>query len=75
MSKLTYGARKDLPSKDFVYPKERKYPIPDRSHGANAKARAAQSGSSSVKAKVDAAVDRKFGFRDKQKESVKKLLA
>lgn len=42
MAKLTSKQRKALPSKDFALPKERKYPINDRSHAINAKARAQQ---------------------------------
>ncbi len=41
MSKLTGRARKDLPKKDFALPGGR-YPIPDKAHAANAKARATQ---------------------------------
>lgn len=42
MAKLTAKARKKIPSAEFALPKERKYPIQDRSHAANAKARAQQ---------------------------------
>jgi hypothetical protein len=41
MSKLTSGERNKLPAKEFAGP-DRSYPIPDRSHSANAKARAQQ---------------------------------
>jgi hypothetical protein len=41
VSKLTGRARKDLPKKDFALPGGR-YPIPDKAHAANAKARATQ---------------------------------
>lgn len=34
--------RKKLPDQTFGLPAERKYPMPDRSHAANAKARASQ---------------------------------
>jgi len=34
--------RKALPSSDFGMPGSRKYPMPDKSHAANAKARATQ---------------------------------
>lgn len=60
MAKLTYKARKALPSSTFVEPGERKYPIPDKSHARNALARVSQHGSSSEKAKVRAAVHRKY---------------
>lgn len=39
MAKLTARARKAIPSKDFAVPSKRAYPIPDRSHAANALAR------------------------------------
>lgn len=41
MAKLTTKARKRLPKADFAGP-DRSYPVPDRSHAANAKARATQ---------------------------------
>lgn len=42
MAKLKAKARKALPSSEFGEPGKRKYPMPDRSHAANAKARATQ---------------------------------
>jgi hypothetical protein len=42
MAKLTTKARKKLPKSDFALPKKRKYPVQDKSHAANAKARAQQ---------------------------------
>jgi len=42
MAKLRAKARKALPAKTFGLPGERKYPMPDKSHAANAKARATQ---------------------------------
>lgn len=42
MAKLTTADRKKLKAKTFGLPKERKYPMPDKSHAANAKARAQQ---------------------------------
>jgi hypothetical protein len=40
--KLKTSTRNKLPSSKFGEPKSRKYPMPDRSHAANAKARASQ---------------------------------
>lgn len=40
--KLKAAARKKLPAKTFGLPGKRAYPMPDRSHAANAKARATQ---------------------------------
>lgn len=42
MGKLDAAERKEIPSSEFGDPKDRKYPMPDRSHAANAKARAKQ---------------------------------
>ncbi len=57
--RLTAAERHALPGKDFALPGER-YPIPDASHGRNALARVSQFGNSEEKAKVRAAVHRKF---------------
>ena len=40
--KLHAAERKHIPTSEFGLPTERKYPMPDRSHAANAKARATQ---------------------------------
>lgn len=40
--KLTAVKRKKNPSSNFGLPGSRKYPLPDKSHAANAKARATQ---------------------------------
>ena len=63
MGNLDFAARKKLPKEEFGEPGERKYPMPDKSHAANAKARATQMEkrgklSPSGKAKVDAKADR-----------------
>ena len=42
MTKLTSKDRKGEPKQDFGLPDERKYPMPDRAHAQNAKARAEQ---------------------------------
>ncbi len=59
MAKLTEKARKSIPKKEFGLPGEKKYPMPDREHAGNAKARASQMEkegklSPSSKAKIDA---------------------
>ena len=64
MAKLTTKRRKALPSKDFAGP-ARSYPIEDRSHAANAKARATQAVkagrmSPAERTKIDAKADRKL---------------
>ena len=42
MAKLKAAARKKIPSSEFGLPGKRKYPMPDKAHAANAKARATQ---------------------------------
>ena len=42
MSRLTTSTRKELPASSFGLPEQKKYPMPDRRHAANAKARATQ---------------------------------
>jgi hypothetical protein len=66
MTKLTTGIRKKLPKGEFGLPAVRKYPMSDKQHAANAKARATQqeaSGnlSASDKKKVDQKADRILG--------------
>ncbi|SAK19203.1 hypothetical protein UA17_01759 [Burkholderia multivorans] len=66
MSKLTAKARKEIPKKEFGMPGEKKYPMPDRSHAGNAKARAEQMVkksklSESSKQKIDAKANKILG--------------
>jgi hypothetical protein len=42
VTRLKASTLKNLPKAAFGLPEERKYPMPDREHAANAKARAAQ---------------------------------
>lgn len=67
MAKLSTKARKKLPKGDFAGP-YRSYPIPDRVHAANAKARASQAVktgrmSKSTEEKIDAKANKKLGKR------------
>jgi hypothetical protein len=59
MARLTAKHRNSLPAKSFAGP-DRSYPINDMSHARNALARVSQFGTSELKAKVRAAVHRKF---------------
>ena len=66
MATLSSLGRKQLPKSKFGLPGSRKYPMPDRSHAANAKARASQAVnagrmSASTKAKIDAKANRMLG--------------
>ena len=65
MARLTTKERKALPKSDFGEPGRRAYPMPDRSHAANAKARASQAVkagrmSKSEGRKIDAKANRKL---------------
>lgn len=67
MAKLTAKKRAALPAKTFAGP-NRSYPIPDKSHAANAKARATQAVnagrmSKSTEAKIDAKANKKLGAK------------
>ncbi len=66
VAKLTAKKRNALPDSEFALPKERKYPINNKSHAANAKARASQMKnegklSASSKAKIDAKANKILG--------------
>lgn len=59
MAKLTSKSRNALKSKEFALA-GRRYPIEDKAHARNALARVAQHGTSAEKAKVRAAVHKKY---------------
>jgi hypothetical protein len=70
MAKLTTKARKKVPAKEFGEPGKRAYPMPDKAHAANAKARAAQMVkkgrlSKSEEKKLDAKANKKLGGKAK----------
>ena len=67
MAKLSYGARKALPTSSFAEPGERKYPISDPSHARNALSRVSRFGSPSEKAKVRAKVHSRYPTIGKMK--------
>ena len=63
MADLTEKKRDSLKSSEFGLPEERKYPMPDKSHARNAKARASQQEdegtiTAAEKAKIDRKADR-----------------
>jgi hypothetical protein len=60
MAKLSSAARKEIPSKSFAEPNKRKYPIENEAHAKNALARVSQNGTPAEKAKVRAAVKKKY---------------
>ncbi len=66
MAKLDATERNSLPAAKFGLPGERKYPMPDKAHAANAKARASQQEakgkiSKPTEAKIDRKADRVLG--------------
>ena len=70
MAKLTAKARKKIPAKEFGEPAKHAYPMPDKAHAANAKARATQMVkkgklSESEKKKIDAKANKKLGEKSK----------
>lgn len=72
MAKLTSKARDKLPASTFGEPGKRKYPMPDASHAANAKARASQAVNSgrmsrNEEKRLDAKADRVIARMSKSK--------
>ena len=66
MAKLSEKKRDSMPDSKFGLPDEHKYPMPDKSHAQNAKARATQQEekgnlSASDKAKIDRKADKVLG--------------
>jgi len=65
MATLSSSARKKLPAEEFVFPKTRSYPIEDRAHAraalqAAGGARSGKPASAAKRAKIKAAVRRKY---------------
>lgn len=74
MAKLTYKEKKSFPKSVYGLPSEKKYPMPDKAHAVNAKARATQMVdkgklSKSAEAKIDAKANK---ILNKGKNSAKK---
>lgn len=66
MAKLTSKSRDKLSKSEFGLPAERKYPMPDKAHAINAKARASQQAakgnlSKGQEAKIDAKANKIIG--------------
>jgi hypothetical protein len=60
MAKLTEKKRDSLPDSKFGLPDEHKYPMPDKAHARNAKARASQQQNKGrITAAEEAKIDRK----------------
>ena len=78
MAKLTTKKRDDLPKKDFGEPGKRAYPMPDKAHARDAKARASEEEnkgklSASEKAKIDAKADKMLGENKGKPKEKKKV--
>jgi hypothetical protein len=66
MAELSEKKRDSMPKSQYGLPEERKYPMPDKSHARNAKARASQQEhkgtiTESQKVKIDRKADRVLG--------------
>jgi len=77
MTKLTAKVRNKIPKAEFGLPKTRKYPMEDKAHAKNAKARASEMEhkgkiSSSTKAKIDSKANKVLG---KAKEKTKRKMS
>ena len=77
MAKLTTAKRNKLPKGVFGEPAERKYPMPDKAHAANAKSRATQQVnkgnlSPAQARKIDAKADRILGESEKGEKKAMK---
>lgn len=68
MSEMKAKSQNKLPKSEFGIPSERKYPMPNKSHAANAKARATQmvdkgklstSAAEKIKSKANKILDKK----------------
>lgn len=67
--RLTAKERKGLPKGAFGLPEKRAYPMPDRTHAANAKSRAAQFASPEERARINAKADKiLYGGKPKGKK-------
>ncbi len=71
MAKLDTKERKKLPKGDFALPGKRAYPVEDKAHARNAKARASEMEnkgklSAASKAKIDAKADKVLGKSKKK---------
>lgn len=74
MAKLSTKKRNSLKKSSFGLPGERKYPMPDKAHAANAKARASQMAkkgklSKSAEKKIDAKANKVLGKSKKRKKA------
>jgi hypothetical protein len=66
ISKLDTKERESIPKSKFALPEERKYPVEDKAHARNAKARASQQAkagtlSAADRKKVDVKADKVLG--------------
>jgi hypothetical protein len=73
VAKLSSKKRRSLPGSSFGQPAKRKYPMPDKAHAANAKARATQQYkrgklSASERAAINAKANAKLGSKSRSRK-------
>jgi hypothetical protein len=59
MTKLNAARRRRLPAKDFAEPNKRAYPVEDKAHARNAKARASQAANAGRSKAEERKIDKK----------------
>lgn len=79
MGKLTSKTRNAMPKSEFGEPGKRAYPMPDKSHAADAKARATQAVnagrmSESTKERIDAKANKVLGEKKPRQESIERFM-
>ncbi len=71
MAAFTQKQKSNLPGSEYVFPKEKKYPINDLAHAKAALARVQQFGTRVEKVAVFAAVRKRYGSKMQMKASPK----
>lgn len=72
MAKLTAKARKEIPAKEFANPKEKRFPLNDKPHIANAESRE-RFASPEEKKRIDAASAKAFPEGKKGKSAAETI--
>lgn len=72
MAKLTTAKRKEMPAKEFANPKEKRFPLNDKAHIANAESRE-RFASPEEKKHIDAAAAKAFPEGKKGKSAAEKI--
>lgn len=72
MAKLTAAKRKEIPAKEFANPKEKRFPLEDKAHIANAESRE-RFASPAEKKRIDAAAAEAFPEGKKGKSAAERV--